>query len=136
MGVLTIFLDKITDLKDEDGIGRSDPYVIFELEQDNRMFDKDFGKQESSHKKGTCNPVYHETFTFSNLPSLKNMVLTIRVYDEDIGRDDKLGYCKIELDQLDLSDKPRTFQKVVDRKGLVGRIFKNEAIIHLQLSYK
>jgi Ca2+-dependent lipid-binding protein len=136
MGVLTVFLDKIDDLKDEDGIGRSDPYVKFELEQDNSLFDKDFGKQESSKKKGTCNPVYHETFTFANIPSLRNMVLTVRIKDEDVGFDDNIGYCKIELDGLDLSDKPRAIDKVIDRKGLVGRIFKKEARIHLQLSYK
>jgi hypothetical protein len=29
MGVLTVTLDKCMNLRDKDGIGRSDPYVIF-----------------------------------------------------------------------------------------------------------
>jgi len=35
MGILTIYLDKITNLVDDDHAGNSDPYVKFELEQDN-----------------------------------------------------------------------------------------------------
>jgi Ca2+-dependent lipid-binding protein len=136
MGVLTVVLEKIDDLRDEDDLGRSDPYVKFELEQDNSLFDKDFGNQESSKKKGTCNPVYNETFSFANLPSLKNMVLTVRVKDDDIGIDDNIGYCKIELDLLELSDKPKSIERVIDRKGIIGRVFKKEAKIHLKLSYK
>ena len=51
MGILTVFLDKIDNLADEDMVGKSDPYVKFELEQDNMVFDKDFGEQKSSKKK-------------------------------------------------------------------------------------
>ena len=35
MGVLTIYLDKCTDLTNKDFLSASDPYVILELEQDN-----------------------------------------------------------------------------------------------------
>ena len=35
MGVLTIYLDKATDLTNKDFLSCSDPYVSFELEQDN-----------------------------------------------------------------------------------------------------
>lgn len=40
MGVLTVVLKKITNLRDEDGLGKSDPYVKFELEKDKWFFDK------------------------------------------------------------------------------------------------
>ena len=33
MGVLTVTLERIDNLKDKDGIGKSDPYVKFRLEQ-------------------------------------------------------------------------------------------------------
>ena len=39
MGKLTIFLDKCTDLKDKDIISKGDPYVLFEIEQDNFVSD-------------------------------------------------------------------------------------------------
>ena len=35
MGVLTVFLEKCTDLKDKDVMSKSDPYVLLEIEQDN-----------------------------------------------------------------------------------------------------
>ena len=35
MGVLTIYLDKCTNLANKDLMTASDPYVIFSLEQDN-----------------------------------------------------------------------------------------------------
>ena len=35
MGVLTIYLDKCTDIADTDLGTDGDPYVVFELEQDN-----------------------------------------------------------------------------------------------------
>lgn len=38
MGVLTIFLDKVTNLDDDDTIGKSDPYVKFHLEKDGGKF--------------------------------------------------------------------------------------------------
>ena len=43
MGVLTVLLEKIDHLTDKDGIGRSDPYVKFELEKDKLLFDKGYG---------------------------------------------------------------------------------------------
>ena len=46
MGVLTVLLKNITNLADEDHIGKSDPYVKFELEQDNLVFDKDYGERK------------------------------------------------------------------------------------------
>eukprot|EP00584_Thalassiosira_punctigera_P001242 CAMPEP_0172525856 /NCGR_PEP_ID=MMETSP1067-20121228/880_1 /TAXON_ID=265564 ORGANISM="Thalassiosira punctigera, Strain Tpunct2005C2" /NCGR_SAMPLE_ID=MMETSP1067 /ASSEMBLY_ACC=CAM_ASM_000444 /LENGTH=67 /DNA_ID=CAMNT_0013309235 /DNA_START=92 /DNA_END=292 /DNA_ORIENTATION=+ len=67
MGILTVFLEKATNLKDEDTIGKSDPYVKFELEQDNLIFDHDMGEMKSTTKQGDLNPVYEEEFIF-NIP--------------------------------------------------------------------
>jgi hypothetical protein len=47
MGVLTVTLDKITNLKDKDGVGRSDPYVKLELKKERLGFDKKFGNYVS-----------------------------------------------------------------------------------------
>lgn len=78
MGVLTVHLIKILNLRDEDKMGKSDPYVKFELEKDKWMFDKTLGKHQSTKKKNDCNPEYNETFTFENVPTMDNMKLHIK----------------------------------------------------------
>jgi hypothetical protein len=35
MGVLTIYLDKCTDISDTDMVSEGDPYITFDIEQDN-----------------------------------------------------------------------------------------------------
>ena len=76
---------------------------------------KDFGHQKSSVKQGVLNPVWNEDFQFSNIPSLNNMVLTLKVMDSDIGsRDDKCGKCKIKLEHEGISISPKRFTKTVD----------------------
>eukprot|EP01083_Nonionella_stella_P089124 248647_1 len=129
MGILTIFLDKATNLKDKDTVGESDPYVKFELEQDNVMFDKDFGEMKSTTKSGELNPVYGETFNF-NIPTLENMELKVKIMDDDVVSDDKMGKCKIKLDKLDLSEEPTRVEKKVH-----NRVFGEDSYVHLDLSY-
>merc|ERR1712029_868570 len=73
--------------------------------------------------------VYGEDFHF-NIPTLKNMVLTCKVMDDDLLKDEKLGKCKIKLDGLGLSADPVGVDKKVDNKW-----FKADAIIYLKLSY-
>lgn len=130
MGKLTVHLWKVDNLCDDDFIGKSDPYVKLELEQDNMIFDKDYGDKQSSKKKNDLNPVYNEDFHFSDIPSLDNMVLKVKIMDDDIGRDEELGSCKIKLEDLGLSSTPKHVEKVVDRK-----LFRSNATIYLKLSY-
>lgn len=131
MGVVTVYLDKINNLKDADGVGKSDPYVKFELEQDNLMFDKGYGKQVSSKKKNELNPVYGETFTFKDVPSLNNLVLHVKVKDDDFGMDDSIGSCKIDLEKMNGSME---VEKVIDNKKGEGW-FSRKAKIYLKVSY-
>ena len=134
MGKLVVYLDKITSLQDGDKLGKSDPYVKFYLEQDNMMFDKGYGKQTSSKKKNDLNPEYGETFTFDDIPSMNNMKLHIKVMDDDIGLDDKIGFCEINLEKMDLSAEPQEVSVVIDpKKG--GGWFSKSAKIYLHLSY-
>ena len=130
MGVLTIYLEKATNLKDEDHIGKSDPYIKFSLEQDNNFRDKDYGYQKSTTKEGNLNPVYEETFTFQ-IPTLDNMELEVKVMDDDIGSDEKMGKSKIKLEKLGLSETPMSVEEKV-----YNRIFGKDSFVHLQLSYK
>mmetsp|Transcript_68789 Transcript_68789/g.108437 ORF Transcript_68789/g.108437 Transcript_68789/m.108437 type:complete len:133 (+) Transcript_68789:115-513(+) len=130
MGVLTVYLDKIINLVDTDLVGKADPYVKFHLEQDNWVFDKTYGRVTSSKKKEELNPVYHEEFTFDDLPSLKNMVLRVKVMDDDILFDDKMGSCNIKLDELGLGEEALGVERVIDRN-----LISKNARIFLQLSY-
>lgn len=132
MGVVTVYLEKLTSLRDGDGIGKSDPYVKFHLEQDNMMFDKNYGKQESTHKKNDLNPEYGETFTFEDVPTLNNLVLHVKIMDDDIGKDDKIGACKINLEKAGLTAEPKEFENQIDKNG--GWFSKN-AKIYLKISY-
>lgn len=127
---LTIFLDKATNLKNEDTAGQSDPYIKFELEQNNTFKDKDYGDMKSTTKKNELNPVYGETFHF-NIPTIDNMELTVKVMDKDILSDDKMGKCKLKLEKMGLSSTPTEVKEKV-----YNRIFGEDAYVHLTLKYE
>eukprot|EP01083_Nonionella_stella_P265591 899538_1 len=129
MGILTIYLDKATNLKNEDHFGKSDPYVKFSLEQDNFIGDNDYGDQKSTSKENDLNPEYGETFSF-NIPTLNNMELSVEIKDKDIGRDEKMGKCKIKLEKLGLSESPMRIEEKVHNR-LIGK----DSYVHLDLSY-
>eukprot|EP00536_Pseudo-nitzschia_multiseries_P005304 jgi/Psemu1/303283/fgenesh1_kg.98_\ len=132
MGVLNVKLIKATGLADTDYLGKTDPYVRLELEQDNFIKDVDYGYQKSSTKNNDCNPVWNEQFAFHNIPTLENMVLTLKVMDEDVGsKDDNCGKCKIKLDKEGITSSPRRIEKSVDRN-----LFKANAMIVVDISYE
>jgi Ca2+-dependent lipid-binding protein len=135
MGVLTVYLDKISHLRDADGMGnKSDPYVKFELEKDGWVFDKTLGKFQSTKKKNDLNPDYGETFVFENVPTTENMVLNVKVMDDDYGFDDSLGGCVIKLEKLGLSESPKDVEEVIDKKKGEG-MFSRRAKIFLKISF-
>jgi Ca2+-dependent lipid-binding protein len=134
MGVFTVYLDRIANLRDSDTLGKSDPYVKFELEQDNFVFDKGFGKQTSSKKKNDLNPEYGETFTFKGVPSMNNIVLHVKVMDDDIGFDDEIGSAKISMEKLGLTKVPKEIERVIDHKK-DGGWFSRKAKIYLKVSF-
>jgi len=130
MTILTVLLVKVTNLSDGAmGHDEADPYVKLEMEQDNLIFDNDFGAMVSSKQKNEPNPVYGEEFRF-DLPNLDNMELTCTVMDDDFGLDDKLGRCKIKLEDLDLSAEPLEVRYKVD-----NNLFSPDAYIFLTLAW-
>lgn len=134
MGKITVYLDKITNLKDADGIGKSDPYVKFHLEKDNwGPLDVNYGTRESTHKGNTLNPEYGETFIFNGVPSLEKLVLHIKVMDDDIGRDDKIGKCTVKLFELEGLEGGGfvDVEEKVDNKWFG----KEDAVIYLKIKY-
>merc|ERR1712032_460067 len=129
-GKLNVKVVKARHLADKDLAGKTDPYVILELEQDNILRDKDYGTQRTSTKKGTCDPDWDEEFSFT-IPTLDNMVLSCKVYDDDIGRDDKCGRCKIHLEKEGLSASPKKIVKVIDRN-----LLSKDGKLEVEISYE
>jgi len=74
------------------------------------------------------NNSYGEDFHF-NIPTLNNMELKVKVMDDDIGSDEKLGETKIELEKLGLSSTPMEVKRKVD-----NNFFSPDAYIFLKLS--
>jgi Ca2+-dependent lipid-binding protein len=130
MGVVTVHLEKLTHLKDNDGFGKSDSYVEFYLEKNNLVFDKGYGKQKSSIKPNDCNPEFGETFTFKDVESLEKLVLKVKVMDDDIGINDKIGSCEFNLEKLNPHADGTSIESVIDSKFL-GK----DAKVYLKISY-
>ena len=98
------------------------------------MFDKGYGKKQSTKKRNDLNPEYNEVFEFDGVPSLNNMELKIWVVDDDIGVDKKIGYCEIKLEDLPIAqDFGETISKTVENKD---GLFKSDAVVHLKLSFR
>ncbi|CAG8440958.1 1031_t:CDS:2 [Diversispora eburnea] len=88
-GTLKVIVVRGKKLKDEDAIGKSDPYCELWIKKDY--------KQRTSTKKGTCDPEWNETFTF-NVDGDHHLYL--RVLDDDIVSDDKIGEAKVDLNEV------------------------------------
>lgn len=131
-GILTVHLVKMTNLNDEDYVGKTDPYVTFTLEQDNWVFDHKMGKVTSKKKSNTLNPEYDETFKFP-VASLENLVLHVNVYDDDMGIDDKLAAIDIKVDDINPGTTPVLVERTIDEKK--GKWFAKDSKIFLNLSY-
>ena len=58
------------------------------------------------------------------------MELSVKVMDDDIVLDDKIGKCKIKLEKLVLSETPLPIKEKV-----YNRIFGKDSYVHLKLSY-
>ncbi|CAG8650572.1 9938_t:CDS:2 [Paraglomus occultum] len=119
-GELKVIVVEAKNLKDEDLIGKSDPYV--EL-----WISKDY-KQRTSTKKNTLNPIWNEDFKFNT--DTHEHHLYIKVLDEDFGEDDKLGEAKVDLKQV---YKKGYVDEWVKLPALLGLRSKGE--VHLILEY-
>mmetsp|Transcript_12060 Transcript_12060/g.18191 ORF Transcript_12060/g.18191 Transcript_12060/m.18191 type:complete len:91 (+) Transcript_12060:452-724(+) len=65
-----------------------------------------------------------------NIPTLDNMELTVKVMDDDVLKDDKMGKCKIKLEKLGLSDSPTPL-----REKVYNRVFGDDSYVFLTLTY-
>jgi len=91
-GVLTINLQSATKLPNRD-IGKQDPYVKFWFDGNERNQQK-----SKTHNRGGENPKWNQQLQFK-LTGMENNLM-IEIWDEDIGLDDYIAQCALDIDTL------------------------------------
>lgn len=81
----------------------------------------------------TLNPEYGETFSFHNVPSLEKLALHVKVMDDDIGKDDKIGGCTVKVYELE-GIESGDFIEI--EKKIDAKLFRADAKIHLKIKWE
>jgi Ca2+-dependent lipid-binding protein len=102
--LLTVHCVEARDLKPMDWEGSSDPYVIFQIEDQ---------KKDTCFKKSTLNPVWNEFFTFK-IHHERDPLLIEVMYKDLFGEDDSAGFCKFSLDELRDQMKHEKWLELID----------------------
>jgi len=98
---------KASNLADNDGpFNGSDPYVYITLEG--------CDPQRSATAASGSDPEWNEELTFAGVTSPASKIMNIRIYDDDWGRDDKIGEYNVDLGKLVATADPQAFDVVVD----------------------
>lgn len=87
--LIKIEVPRAQDLRDADGIGKSDAYFVIKFDDENGAPEK----LKSHVLDGNLNPVWNSVYYFLVKDSCKNF--KIKVMDQDIGLDDNLGHCTV-----------------------------------------
>jgi len=119
-GILKVTVVEAKNLKDEDLIGKSDPYIKLILDSKNT--------QSTTTKSGDLNPTYNECFTF-NIDGQKE--LSIEVWDKDsVTKDDLIGKDKVSLSHAFSKGYEDVWVKV--KQHTIGR---SKGEVHLILEF-
>ncbi|KAH0751743.1 hypothetical protein KY285_004891 [Solanum tuberosum] len=99
-GKLTVTVMRATNLKNQEMIGKSDPYVV--------VYIRPLFKFKTKTIDNNLNPVWDETFELI-AEDKETQSLLLEVFDEDIGEDDRMGVTKLPLNELE-SDTPKEIE--------------------------
>eukprot|EP00282_Hemiselmis_andersenii_P035885 CAMPEP_0169427938 /NCGR_PEP_ID=MMETSP1042-20121227/1054_1 /TAXON_ID=464988 /ORGANISM="Hemiselmis andersenii, Strain CCMP1180" /LENGTH=1434 /DNA_ID=CAMNT_0009538063 /DNA_START=72 /DNA_END=4372 /DNA_ORIENTATION=+ len=120
-GVLHVEVVRARDLPKMDRFGKSDPYVVLEME--GRI-------QKTTIKKRTLNPTWRESFVLSVADSNSNLVVT--AYDWDFAdAHDLMGFFTVSVNELLDIDGTDQFYTLRDGDG-----YPAQGSIQLRLSYR
>lgn len=98
VGDLVVNVIKCTGLDDADFSGTTDPYVYLQIEG--------CEPQQTEKKEGTINPEWEQELTFEGIAAPLSKTLKITIYDDDSwSRDDKIGYCEVDLAELKANEE-------------------------------
>ncbi|KAI8060291.1 C2 domain-containing protein [Gongronella butleri] len=121
-GTLQVTVVEARKLKDEDLIGKNDPFV--ELWIDSKY------KQRTKQLDNTNNPVFNQTFTFPLNQGTKDHKLYFQVYDKDVIGSDKVGECSYDFSQV---VRGGPVDEWVNLKGKTG--LRSHGELHLALAF-
>ena len=76
---------------------------------------------------------YNEKFTFEDVQKLDNLVLDVKVYDEDFGRDDHMGQKKLKLENMLTPGEELQWNDELDKDG--KGFLRKDARIFLTIQY-
>jgi len=100
-----VTVQQATNLEDDDGpFNGSDPYVYIELEGCEPRRTSTVGQE----------PVWNEDLIFEGVTSPASKEMLITIYDDDWGKDDKIGHFKLDLGKLKMTEDLQDFDVVVD----------------------
>ncbi|XP_032218132.1 multiple C2 and transmembrane domain-containing protein 1 isoform X2 [Nematostella vectensis] len=108
-GIVSIILVEGKKMIPMDDSGFSDPYCRFRLGNE---------KYKSKACKETLNPQWSEQFDLKMYPD-SPMVLEITVYDRDIRKDEFMGRCQIDLNQLEREKSHKIEAELEDGAGII-----------------
>ncbi|KAJ8556320.1 hypothetical protein K7X08_023078 [Anisodus acutangulus] len=99
-GKLTVTVMRATNLKNQEMIGKSDPYVV--------LYIRPLFKFKTKTIDNNLNPVWDETFELI-AEDKETQFLFLEVFDEDIGEDDRMGVTKLPLNEIE-ADNPKEIE--------------------------
>jgi Ca2+-dependent lipid-binding protein len=106
VGDLVVRVIKCSGLDDADYHGTTDPYAFLQIEGCESL--------QTDKAEGTINPEWDQELTFTGIPAPLSKTLKITIYDDDTwSRDDKIGYCEVDLADLVASEE-QSFEITVD----------------------
>ncbi|CAO3646829.1 unnamed protein product [Cunninghamella blakesleeana] len=121
-GVLHVTIVEARKLKEEDLVGKNDPYVEF-------WIDSKY-KQRTKQLNNTNNPVFNQTFTFPLTSGSSDRKITFQVYDKDLVGSDKIG--DVTYDFSDVV-QGRSVDEWLKLKGKIG--LRSHGELHVVLQF-
>ncbi|CAO3589263.1 unnamed protein product [Absidia cylindrospora] len=110
-GILHVTIVEARKLKEEDLIGKNDPYVEF-------WIDSKY-KQRTKELSNTNNPVFNQTFTFPLSQGSRDYKLHFQVYDKDVVGSDKIGDVTVDFADIVQQNRPvDDWYKLTGKTGL------------------
>merc|ERR1719510_1653219 len=107
MASIKVTVVSANNLEDSDGpFSGSDPYVYITLDG--------CDAQRTATVSGSSDPEWNEELTFEGVENPASQVMSLRIYDDDWARDDKIGECVLDLGKVQAVDYPQEFDRIVD----------------------
>merc|ERR1711970_1073112 len=122
-GQIFITVYKARNIEKKGMFGKADPYVKITLEKQ---------KSKSTTVKNDHNPEWNFKSSFDVDPNITENI-HIEVFDEDLGKDDSLGYTSLKIDELQ-ENKPILNQWIHLENCKSGEVFLSAEFVPLKKS--